>query len=298
MKKFLPVLFFCTITGSLFAQDVRLNDSVIFINNKPVALYTKQLSKSPQRYNMEVYSFDDYLLIKAEVIKFDAPVDELKPFYYYELTFPPTADTFAMYIEDEAFPITLAKIIRDYGLINKNQLNKKNLSSFVSTYYGGPALTEKIRSFEDYLNETRYFNEQVKRDRTKPVTIINEHIIMQDGVRIGQVVAYPKYKETKLPVVSSASDTSGYGIPFAAVADYEISSANEIQILMDNGRRVDDNRYFKSWRWQERANKITSAKPVRERSLYDISKEANKNISANIDQLLMRVCYLIEDFVL
>jgi hypothetical protein len=303
MKKFLPALFACMVTGSLFAQDVRLNDSVIFINDKPVALYAKQLSKSPQRYNMEVYSFDDYVLIKAEVIKFNAPVAELRPFYYYELTFPPTADTFAMYIEDEAFPITLAKIIRDYDLISKNQVNKKNITRFISTYYGGPALTEKISSFEDYLVETRYFNEQVKRDRSKPVTIINDRIIMQDGVKIGLIAEYQNSTVSRKssynePPPMPVYDSSRFGVTQRFLAPEVITNTTETEILLENGRRVDDNRYYNSWSKEEYFNKSVQKKTASERSLYQVSKAANKRIGAGTDQLLLRVCSLIEDYAL
>jgi hypothetical protein len=290
-------------TALLFAQDVRLNDSVIFINDKPVALYAKQLSKSPQRYNMEVYGFDDYVLIKAEVIKFNAPVAELKPFYYYELTFPSTTDTFAMYIEDEAFPVVMAKIIKDYDLISKNELNKKNVSRFISTYYGGPALTEKIRSFEDYLNETRYFNEQAKRDRTKPVTIINDRIIMQDGVKIGLIAEYQNAtlgRSTNYydppPVV--VYDSSRIGVTQRIISEQVINNTYETHILLDNGRRVDNNRFYNSWSRDARTNKSVQEKTASERNLYQVSKAANKRIGAITDGLLMRVCYLIEDYAL
>lgn len=303
MNKILPALLACLISGILAAQDVRLNDSVIFISDKPVALYEKQLSNSPQRYNMEVYSFDDYVLIKAEVIKFDAPVAELKPFYYYELTFPPTADTFAIYIEDEAFPLTLSKIIRDYDLISKNQLNRKNLRKFISTYYGGPALTEKIKSFEDYLNETRYFNEQVKRDRTKPVTIINNRIIMQDGVKIGLVARYlnttPGYSYHNYdPEPVATYVTSGSGVVQKIGPQLDMISTNETQVLLTTGRRVDNLRFYKYWTRDDHTSLPPDGKRRNERSLYQVSKAADKRIGAETDSLLRWVCYLIEDYAL
>jgi hypothetical protein len=297
MKPFLPSLLASFITASTFAQDVKLNDSVIFINDKPVALYSKELSKSTPRYNMEVYSFDDYVLIKAEVIKFNAPVAELRPFYYYELTFPPTADTFAMYIEEEAFPLVLAKIIRDYDLINKNELNKKNVAKFISQYYGGPALLAKIKSFEDHLNETRYFNEQVKRDRTKPVTIINDRIIMQDGVKIGLIAEYKNSELSNRPV-AYIQDSSRIGIGTRVVSEQVISTTSETQILIYDGRRVDNLRYYNTWSNEERVNKSMQERLGSGRNLYQVSKSANKKISNHTDQLLMRVCYLIEDYAL
>ncbi len=297
MKNFTLSLLLGFITASLFAQDVRLNDSVIFINNKPVALYEKSLSNSTPRYNMEVYSFDDYVLIKAEVIKFNAPVAELRPFYYYELSFPPMADTFAIYIEDEAFPLVLAKIIRDYNLVDKNKLNKKNVAKFIAQYYGGPALVAKIRSFEDYLNETRHLNEQEKRDRTKPVTIINDRVIMQDGVKIGLIAVYQNYKTTNQPT-DVFYDKSNYGIPYSTIADRTIYTSNETQIVMANGRKVENIQYYNRWSAENPAKKSDDPKVISERSLYQISRAAKQKISSYTDMLLMKVCFLIEEYAL
>lgn len=294
---FLPAFL---LTAVLSAQDVRLSDSVIFVNDKPVALYSKELNRSTLKYNMEVYSFDDYVLIKAEVIKFNAPVAELKPFYYYELTFPPTADTFAVYIEEEAFPVVLAKIIKDYGLIDKNELNKKNLARFISEYYGGPALGAKIKSFNDYLVETRYLNEQEKRDRTKPVSIINDRIIMQDGVKIGLIVQVQNSKISRQNVepVTFINDSSRIGVSQRIRTEEVVTTSTETQIQLYSGRRIDNLRYYKNWSREDRPKKAAPAKTTSERSLYQVSKAANKRIGANTDLLLMKVCYLIEDYAL
>ena len=298
MKNCTLSLLVCFSSAFIFAQDVRLNDSVIFINNNPVALYAKTLNNSTPRYNVEVYSFDDYVLIKAEVIKFSAPVVELRPFYYYELTFPPTADTFAIYIEDEAFPLVLAKIIKDYNLIDKNKLNKKNVAKFIAQFSGGPALVAKIKSFEDYLNETRHLNEQEKRDRTKPVTIINDRIIMQDGVKIGLIAVYQNYKTTNQPT-QVFYDKSNYGIPYSVIADRTIYTSSETQIVMANGRKVENIQYYNRWSAENPAKKTDDPKLISERSLYQISRAAGeKKISSYTDMLLMKVCYLIEEYAL
>ncbi|MBK8520620.1 MAG: hypothetical protein IPL54_06945 [Chitinophagaceae bacterium] len=301
MKKFTLCLFISFSSAFLVAQDVRLNDSVIFINNDPVALYAKTLNTSTPRYNMEVYSFDDYVLIKAEVIKFNAPVAELKPFYYYELTFPPTADTFAVYIEDEAFPLVLAKIIRDYDLISKNELNKKNVARFMQDYYGGPALTAKIKSFEDYLNETRYFNEQEKRDRTKPVTIINNNVIMQDGVKIGLIVQAKNSNVSRqinndMPPVY---DSTRIGITQRVFYEDVVRTSTEMQILLySSNRRIDNLRRYNTWSPKDRVNTAVKEKTAAERNLYQVSKAAYKKNSIYSEGLLMTVCYLIEDYAL
>ena len=294
MKKVIIVLFTIFITAFSLAQDIWLNDSVIFINNKPIALYSKWLNNSTPRYNMEVYSFDEYVLIKAEVIKFNAPVEELESFFYYEITFPQTADTFAVYIEDEEFPLVLAKIIKDYNLIDynligKNELNKKNLSSFIATYHGGPALTAKIKFFEDYLNETRHFSEQVKRDRTKSVTIINDKIIMQDGVKIG----FFSYSETSRATDRPTSviyDKSNYGIPITVVEQNEIVYSRKKQVYLANGNEVYIGReYYDYWN-------NAKTKKLYHSNLYELSK--TKNLKNAEESLLQQACFLIENYAL
>ncbi len=280
MKKVISALFVCFIALALPAQDVRLNDSVIFINNKPVALYTKWLSNSPQRYNMEVYSFSDYVLIKAEVIKFNEPVDELKPFYYYEISFPPLNDTVAVYIQDEAFPIVLAKIIRDYKLIDNNGLNAKNFMYFKEKYPGKAALQAKINEFNDHLNETRYFNEQVIRDRTKPVSIIDDKIIMQDGVRIGT---------KRSGVVNRPVGTMNYQIPvLESQSNYNNSVAALTEISLETEQIAHVRGNF--------SPQLT--KKDRGYQLYQISKPKNVVPGSIEDLVLRRICFLIEDYSL
>lgn len=295
MKKNILCLLCCFVASALPAQEVRLNDSVIFINNKPVALYAKTLNNSPQRYNMEVYSFDDYVLIKAEVIEFTPPVGELNPFFYYELSFPPTGDTFDIYIEDEAFPLVLAKIINDYNLINKNELNKKNVARLISNYSGGPALAAKIKSVIDYLDETRHFKEQVLRDRTKPVTIINDRIIMQDGVKIGLIAAFEKSEVSNKPM-SVVSDTTKFGTPIYEITDYEVATKTTVDIFFANGRKIDGFSYRHVS--QSRSKKASANKSKQTKSLYEVSKSKIKRISLYTDNLLMMVCFLIEDYSL
>lgn len=193
MKKNILTLVSIFTSAALFSQEVTLTDTIIYFDKTPIALYHKTLSSSTPRYNIDVYNFSKDTLVTATIIKFDAPVDNLKPFYYYELVFPSITDTFSIYVEDEAFPLVLGKILRDYKLISNNNLDKTAVTNFKQTYPGGPALTARIKAVEDYLNETRNFYEQVERDRTKPVSISNGGNIMQDNKTIGRV------RETELP---------------------------------------------------------------------------------------------------
>ena len=296
MKKIVTSLlssFFCTL---LFAQDVSLNDSVIFINNKPVALFYKQLNKTVLRYDLEVYSFSRELLVKAEVIKFDAPVDELRPFYYYELSSPPLADTFAIYIEEEAFPLVLGKMIRDYDLVTGNQLNKNKVADFKARYPGGPALLAKIKSVEDHLVQTRHFDEQVQRDRTKPVTIINDKIIMQDGVRIGMVREFQNFKETNQPIYTNTV-RSTYGkpdVPITIITDYKTTITKEVGVYLESGRKIDYEKPYSNSDYNKSKLREDSGK-----SLYEISRPKKPPYGNNYtDNLLKRICYLVEEYAL
>ncbi len=287
MKKNIPAFLACFISIFSTAQDIRLNDSVIFIKDKPVALYAKGLKVGTQ-YNMEVYSFDDYVLIKAEVIKFNAPVIELDSFYYHEITFPPTADTLVIFIEDKDLVRVMAKLISDYDLISKNELNPKNVSRFVNEYYGGFALRAKIKSVDTYLNETRHFNEQVKRDRTKPVTIIGDKTIMQDGIKIGFVVIN---ESSQVVTVPSAMYDPADPQKIYPRAPYETIKYNrERQIFLANGSKVYiANEYDYKWKSMNKKTGIG-------KSLYEISKVKN---NTNYSEFLLRdVCFYIENYAL
>ncbi|MEO6253096.1 MAG: hypothetical protein ABIO79_07320 [Ferruginibacter sp.] len=288
MKKIVTALLGWFITAFSIAQDVRLNDSVIFINDNPVALYAKWLSNSTPHYNMEVYSFDDYVLIKGEVVKFDAPVIELEPFYYHEITFPPTADTLAIYTEDKDFTRVMAKLISDYDLISKNGLNRKNVTRFINEYYGAYALRTKIKSFEGYLNETRHFNDQVKRDRTKAVIIINDKIIMQDGIKIGFVTINESSQVVKVP--TALYDPSMPNQAYPNAPSETIQYNRERQVYLASGTKV----YIASAyydKWKSLNKKIETGK-----SLYEISKvKDNTNYS---EFLLREICFYIENYAL
>jgi len=288
MKKYIltPLLLF--ILSVSLAQEVTLTDSVIYINSKPVALYYKELIASTPRYNMEVFSLAGNLLITAEVIKFNTPVDELKPFFYYELRFTLPADTIALYVEEEAFPLVLSKIIGRYNLISNNKIDDTALNKFKSTYPGITALTAKIKEIEDYLIETRKFNEQVKRDRSKPVKIINEKIIMQDGVKIGYFTEYLNYNVTNQPIYATLVNSDAPDKPKRIIIDYQTQTNIETKIYFANGTEVQ----YKSSNMGNRSR----MKEETGKSLYEISK--NKKMSGKSASLLSRACYLIENFAL
>ncbi|HMI79018.1 MAG TPA: hypothetical protein VK484_09490 [Ferruginibacter sp.] len=278
MKKYLLFLTAVFTTSFLFAQHTRLSDSIIYIDNKPAALYKKTFSESVLRYDMEVFSFKHELLIKAEAMKFDAPVPELKPFFYYELIFPSIKDTFSIYLEDEAFPLVLGKIISDYQLIQADALNRRGYRNFKNTYPGGPALTAKIKSVIEYLNNTRDFKVQVQRNRTMPVSIVNNRVIMQDGIKIGNL---------------------SFGTALAPEFNATIfNSSNQIQeifqVFLPNKTAIDLAKLGGG------ANRVTFDQNKYEHgeSLYKRSIAVKNSYSSYEEYLLRRICYLIANYAL
>lgn len=279
MKKNITVLLAVFISTVLFAQeDVRLNDSVIFINNKPVALYAKEINKSARLYNMEVYSFADYVLIKAEVLIFKSPIEELKPFYYYELSFPPTNDTFCVYIEED-LPITLSGLIRDYKLISNDQLDKNGVDQLKARYPGGSALLAKIKEMQDYLNETRDFNKQVLRDRTKLVKISKDNKIMQDDKIIGFFIHTSINRQvTNLTQQVQFLETQ---------SSYNKNVADGCIIYLENNSKASSSGY----NYPDRLGKGEIGY-----ALYKASLSKDIVPGSVEDLMLIRICCLIEDY--
>jgi hypothetical protein len=191
MKKLVLILFTVLGNSSITAQDINVADSVIYFNNKPVAYYVKTLNETDLHYNVYIISLDMKLLLTAQVAKFEAPVQELKPFYYYYLIVENEKDTSAIYYKGQAFDIELATLLKTYNLLNGNKINTTAWLKFKTTSKEHYDFINKITEYQVYLNETRNYSAQVKRDRTKPVTIVNERTIMQDGVKIGILFPQP-----------------------------------------------------------------------------------------------------------
>src|SRR5205085_9489390 len=82
-----------------------------------------------------------------------------------------------------------------YGLLDGNKINEDSLAVFKQKYNGNALLVTKIKEFETYLNDNRFFNEQVVRDRTKPVVLLGK-IIMQDGKKIGFISTSNRFPDT------------------------------------------------------------------------------------------------------
>ncbi len=278
MKKTILLSITAFITSLSFAQEVQISDSVIYFDKKPVALYAKELSPTPLRYNIEILNLNYQALIKAEVMKFDAPVAELKPFYYYELIFPTIHDTFAIYLEDEAFLLVLSKIMRDYNLIKNNTLNEPAYRKFKKTYPGGPAFSAQMKTVVDYLDDTRNFREQIIRDRTKPVSIVNDRVIMQDGKKIG--------------IINPGSAPKMDTIVRVYVA--AINEQDDFQVQLMSGRIVDLKKLSSG------ANYYYFDKDAYRpgEKLYHNSILVNSKKGPGNEYMLRKVCYLIENYAL
>lgn len=291
MKIFLlPVLLLCSIMPAI-SQEVLLKDSIIYINNNPAAKYSTAISNGMPRYNVTIHTLNGKTAIEAELIAFTAPVKELRSFFYYELRFPMIPDTFSLYHDGEAFPLALAKIMADYRLLTENKIDTAALHYFKSEYAGGRQLQKKINEMTDYLNLTRSFNEQVIRDRTKPVSIVNDRVIMQDGVKIGFIATIQNAQSTNIPIYATGQKGS-FGKPpvdYTYIADYEIKVTEETVIYLANGTKIDRQRI--------RNNFVSvSNVAVNGTRLFEISKKKKYKVGSGNENLLRWICFLIEDY--
>lgn len=293
MKKYILVLLISVSWLSVTAQEITLSDSVIYFDNKPAAYFVKTLNESDPHYNIYIISLDMELLLAAQVVKFQAPVRELKSFYYYDLILHSSKDTFAMYHEGQAFPLELATLLRDYKLLENNKINRSAWRKFKYTYTGNTDLKAKIKTYENYLVETRFFDEQVGRDRTKPVTIINDRIIMQDGKKIGLIVTKTNIsgggQTTTYTQVKSRDNSTGVQISTTENPGSNAGAITETQqIMLTTNRIVDASAVLIDPVY--RKNK--TGKP----NLYDISLPLNK--SARNQDILWLVCQYIDNYLL
>lgn len=263
-----------------------MSDSVIYFDKKPVAYYVKELSQSSPHYNMYIISLNKKLLVAAEVRKFEAPVRELKSFYYYNIVFQNEKDTVAIYHEGQAFTLELVKLLKDYHLLDGNKINKDSLRMFKKKYTGNVLLLAKIKEFETYLIDYRFFNEQVVRDRTKPVTIENDRVILQDGKKIGLIASNSEGDMTFVKVMST--DNGNMGIP----TNNEVTgvlSYKYIQIILPTQRMVDASKVLIDS--PDQRSRHDGSHP-----LYENSYKLNK--SDRNESILWGICQLVENYLL
>jgi hypothetical protein len=285
------LLLATAITG--FAQDVMLADSVIYFDKKPVAFYHTTISNHLPRYNIVIEALNGQHLIKADIIEFTAPVTELKSFYYYNLQFPAIKDTFSIYHDGEAFTLALAGLMADYHLLSGNTISAAAVKNLKETYPGGAALTARINEVTDYLNLTRHFEEQVIRDRTKPVTIVNERVIMQDGVKIGTINTGSSFSNAKSTPVYVTEQVATYGKPTTSVNRFvgsaTISNNNpNIEIHFPNGQQIDFSNVRNTFSSMNKKGEIGY-------QLFEKSRKKKYPVGSGTEELLRFICFLVDD---
>ncbi|MBS1513173.1 MAG: hypothetical protein JST86_20215 [Bacteroidetes bacterium] len=291
MKQFLLfILFGCCCSLYTKAQDITLSDSVIYFDSKPVAYFVKIDNESDPHYNVYIISLEKKLLFAAKVVKFDAPIRELKPFFYYDLINAVDNDTLAMYHEGQAFPLELAQLLKDYKLLNGNNVDRKAWRRFKLGYTGNYALKQKVKEYVDYLNEYRFLNEQTERDRTQPVVIVNDKIIMQDGRKIGLIV-----NET-------VTDVKGNTITYTAVKTRDNTNALDVNVK-DNGQTVTQvtNILLPTNRVVNPSGVIIepytkNTKKKKTENLFDKSLPLNQ--SASNENILWTICQYVQNYLL
>ncbi len=290
MKKYILSLCFAFFSLISLAQDINLSDSVIYFGNKPVAYYVKVLNETDPHYNVYIISLDMKLLLAAQVVKFDAPVRELKPFYYYDLILDQEKDTLAMYHEGQAFPIELANLLKDYKLLIGNAIDERAWRKFKNDYTGNRALKAKIKDYEDYLVEYRHFDEQTVRDRSKPVTIIDDKIIMQDGKKIGLIITGTNTSVGGISTSYSPVLTRDNKVAVQINnTDRGATSSEYTQILLPSKRQVRPEGIIIDTYTRKTKHKG-------HQSLYDISLPLNK--SARNEDILWEICQYVDNYLL
>jgi hypothetical protein len=266
VKKYILFVYLTFIGAIAQAQDINLTDSIIYFGTTPVAYYVKALNESDPHYNVYVISLDKKILIAAQVVKFKAPSPELKSFYYYDLIFHNEKDTVPIYYQGQAFTLELASLIQQYKLIDSNKIDTNALARFKKEYRGNAALQAKIKEYEKYFIDRRNYNEQTVRDRTKPVIIVADRSIMQDGKLIA--IIEPGFYDVEFP--NEAPRTIRYS-----------------KYILPNGRDIGPGDVqIHDMKWDYKAQTPPS--------LFDISIPFNPGRKA----LLFNICQYVENFLM
>ncbi len=293
MRNSIFIISFLLAWNITYTQAYHLQDSILYAQGKPLAIFRIQSDNSIPLYNLHVLSLKSDTLVEADLIEFTAPVSELKSFYYYELRFPKSKDTVSLYIEGEAFSLTLTKIIEYYHLLNDNTIDTSALVYFKNSYSPIKTFQGKINEISDYLVVTRNFDEQVQRDRTKPVSIERDRIIMQDGVKIGIIGTFENVTSTNRPIYAPAQKAAFGEAPKTVyyIADYVMKITEETEFFLANGRRVELNRLRNQYFSINKKDEIGY-------QLFQVSKKKKYKVGSGTEERLRLICFLIEDYYL
>ncbi|HRD59093.1 MAG TPA: hypothetical protein PK504_13680 [Ferruginibacter sp.] len=193
MKYFLITALLSVTLFALQAQNLQLHNNVVYENNKPIAVFTKQLYNNSGEIGLTIAN-NNKILFTVVPKKFKAPVKELRSFYYHELIFNNGNDSLAFY-STESLILHVFNLIKEYNLIPGGIANAESFAT-LKKMYNRQSLESKIEVMMKYLNETRNFNYQAERDRSKPVYLINEKTIMQDSTLIGYIMITEQFQST------------------------------------------------------------------------------------------------------
>lgn len=279
MKGMFTFSIFMFFYNVIYSQNLVLVNDVLYNNNQVVAFLKKEVNAGNPFADIRLYNVQKKNIINAVVKKMKAPVRELKSFYYYDIIFPELNDSLSLYYDKEAFSIHFAEIINKYHLIVNGQLNLNGITNF-KKQYSQQALSAKIEAMRTYLNDTRNYNHQVERDRTKPIYLFNERSIMQDSVVIGY------FNITDIPVNLDKAATQN---PLQRV-DFMINPRQKVEIRMTDGTVV-ENRYLQEYFSTMRKKDVGY-------ELFIKSKPPKMSMANRYVILLGLACCLVENYAL
>lgn len=296
MKRY---LLLCALGFSLFgqAQRITLNDSVIFSDNKPYALYISFPNSFSALPNTDIFNLDGSYAVETVLLEFPALVRELKPFFYYEIRFPVTGDTLSVIYDGTDFTRHLAEQVVGFRLLpgSDESENRAAVENFRNQYTGVHSYQEKIKETKNFLNYTRNFDLQAVRDRTKPVSLVNNRVIMQDGVIIGIINLAKDLSQTNMALQSPVSRPRATGrgsFSTISTTDYETRVKTESEISYPGGLPL---QRAAIGRISDHYTNINNPKEIGYQ-LFSISRKKKYKSGEGEDFLIRYLCFLVEDY--
>ncbi|MBC7935742.1 MAG: hypothetical protein H7Y86_10370 [Rhizobacter sp.] len=278
MKTILLLSFFGFVCPA-FAQKMLFQNDIVYTDGKPVAIFKKKTHGGDGAMSIDVFSTGNKLLVQLVAKKMKAPIRELASFYYHDIIFPSTRDSLSVYNPGEALSLHLFSLIDQYKLI-QNQAIDSSAVEALKKGYSQKRFDDKINQMVQYLEDTRNYHNQVERDRTKPVYILNEKNIMQDSVLIGRFVI------ADMPVSENFYRNSS----LLAQTEQSINPRQNIDVLLKSGHIVDKRFYMEYF--------PGAGQRLLGSTLYKQSKPKNMSDGNYYAKLLGLACCLIENYAL
>lgn len=281
MLKLIPFLLICNSFVPSFAQSIELLNNVVYENKKPIAYFSKLLYKNNPDNVTGLYVYNSQKKLIASVVPklVSVPLSDIKPFYYHHISFLRTNDSLLIYPE-EALSLHIFKIIKDYRLIHDGEIDSSSLSRLL-TSYDRSSFVQKMSPVWQHLYNLKQFGNQVKRDRSKPVYLVNEAVIMQDSIKVGYFAK--KFHEQAYSEVNSAHAPNEALIDSRAQAP-SMDRWEYIEVRMADDTPIDSLQVF------------LNLKPASK--LFQSSLALQKNPTSKYIERLAIACLLIENFVL